>query len=624
MSKAHVSIRLFFTFLLVSFCCSYLFFNVWKVSAIRGGDNMGYYSYLPATFIYHDLNNLEKTFNARDSICHVSTYDGEMPQHVSGGTSVQNQNRVIKYTMGLAILQSPFFFLIHSFQKITGGPAGGFEFPYMLSVFLSVLFYIFLGFYFLQKVLLKWFSPGITAVTLFAVFFATNIFYYSSFNIGMSHAYLFFLYSLLVYIIPRFYEIPNWKNAVTLGLTLGMIALIRPSEAIAVLIPVLYGFGFSGSLKNKSTFIKNNWQLILLTGIAILLVPLPQFYYWKKMSGHWLYDSYPGEHFNFLRAHIADGLFGWKNGWLSYTPVMIFVFPGLFFLWKKRNFYSLPICIFLPMHVYIIYSWWGWSYTNGFGSRPMVETYPLLAVALAAFFTAVFSFRLGKLIMIPVLTFFAIINIFKVIQIEHSYYYSDDATWNFYKRRLFKWQYDYKDVVAFDSEEVQPDENRLILIQRFYNESFEDKPALIRDNQNKYSGNYSAVLKPGTDYNGTIEFNLQNTRALKGDYLKISAWCYLNSLPQDIFGSAKLVTEINREGNRKKWVGIRIENKIRKDSTVQTIWGGDAGVWRQIHYWVKLPNDYTGDEMIKVYPWNPGGADLRIDDIAIELWRKIK
>lgn len=617
------SIKWFFILTLSSYICSYLFYNVWKTSAIRGGDNMGYYLYLPAAFIYHDLHDLEKSYEARNRICNVNTQPGEIPERIPKYKGDNNGSRVIKYTMGVAVLQSPFFFVIHLTQKISGNSAGGFEFPYFLAVFFSVLFYVLLGFYLLHKALLRWFSPGVTAVTMLVIFFATNLYYYTSFNIGMSHGYLFFLYCLLVYITPRFYDSPNWKNAVTLGFTSGMIALIRPAEAIAVFIPLLYGLGFKNSWVEKFNFIKLNRKYIVLTAIVILLVPLPQFYYWKVMSGHWLYDSYPGEHFNFLKVHFAGGMFGWKNGWLSYTTVMLLVFPGIYFLWRNKNSFSLPVSFFLPLHIYIIYSWWGWTYTNGFGSRPMVETYGLLALPLAAFLNWAKQFNTAKIILTPLLLFFAFINIFKVVQIEHGLYYSDDATWNFYKRRLLKWGFDYKDVVAFDNNEVQPGESKLILVQRIAHEGFENQRQLVVDNGIKKEGNFSALLKPGTIYNGVTQLRLGDTKALKGDYIKIIVWCYAESIP-DIFGSGRLVAEINDGAKNKKWVGIRIENKIRRDDKVNSIWGGEAGIWKPVHFFVKLPADYTGNEILKVYPWNPGNGNFRMDELDIELWRKIR
>jgi len=36
----------------------------------------------------------------------------------------------------------------------------------------------------------------------------------------------------------------------------------------------------------------------------------------------------------------------------------------------------------------VIYSWWCWWYGGSFGSRPMIDTYGLMAIPLAAFLAA--------------------------------------------------------------------------------------------------------------------------------------------------------------------------------------------------------------------------------------------
>jgi hypothetical protein len=50
----------------------------------------------------------------------------------------------------------------------------------------------------------------------------------------------------------------------------------------------------------------------------------------ENFKRQFIYYSYAGESFDFLHPQIIRGLFGWKNGWLPYTPVMIFSLPGIY------------------------------------------------------------------------------------------------------------------------------------------------------------------------------------------------------------------------------------------------------------------------------------------------------
>ncbi len=77
----------------------------------------------------------------------------------------------------------------------------------------------------------------------------------------------------------------------------------------------------------------------LFKAIALLfMLPIfPQLLYWKLVSGNWLFYSYGNEGFDFLHPHIFDGLFCFKNGWLSYTPIMLFGLIGIVLMHKKKK-----------------------------------------------------------------------------------------------------------------------------------------------------------------------------------------------------------------------------------------------------------------------------------------------
>jgi len=47
--------------------------------------------------------------------------------------------------------------------------------------------------------------------------------------------------------------------------------------------------------------------------------------------------------------------------------------------------------MFVPLNVYIIFSWWCWWYGGGFGQRAFIDSYALMAVASAALLSYAFS-----------------------------------------------------------------------------------------------------------------------------------------------------------------------------------------------------------------------------------------
>jgi hypothetical protein len=118
--------------------------------------------------------------------------------------------------------------------------------------------------------------------------------------------------------------------------------------------------------------LRNSWFLCL------------SLYFGKQTPAHGSYYSYGDEGFFFTNPQIINGLFSYRKGWLIYTPLMIFALLGILTL-ARRKFqqFFIPVLIFTVANIYVVYSWWCWWYGGSFGSRPMIDSYPLMAVALA-------------------------------------------------------------------------------------------------------------------------------------------------------------------------------------------------------------------------------------------------
>ena len=106
MPKNKLSIlALLFIFAVYAFAFSR--FQMWETGT-RGGDPLGYYTYLPATFLYQDLERLEKTNEARGKyLPRKFSENFYEEQFITNRT--ENGNQVIKYTCGIAITCSFFW-----------------------------------------------------------------------------------------------------------------------------------------------------------------------------------------------------------------------------------------------------------------------------------------------------------------------------------------------------------------------------------------------------------------------------------------------------------------------------------------------------------------------------------
>lgn len=345
----------------------------WK--GIVEADARGYYAYLPAVFIYHDLN-----FRFADSI-EKGKYEGAYYYEYRIGSP---SGKVInKYYCGTALAQAPFFLAAHLLAPLVGDDADGYSKIYMVFVNLAAIFYLILGLIFLSKTLTHLGISGINrSLTLLTIVFGTNLFYYTIGEPGMSHVYSFAFVGWWLLIACRLIGGGPLQLVVLLGAITGIIVLIRPVNGLIVLtIPFLAG-DWKGlvSLFNR---IFSHW-VILAAGVVFVAVAMIQPLIYNHSTGLWWVYSYGEEGFHFLSPHITDFLFSYKKGFFVYTPLSLLIFGGAVFIWYRKPFALTSYLIFWAVVTYVFASWWNWWYGGSFSTRVFTEFLPVLAIPLAS------------------------------------------------------------------------------------------------------------------------------------------------------------------------------------------------------------------------------------------------
>jgi hypothetical protein len=355
-----------------------LFMGLWKVNEGKNRgvikyDVISYYSYLPATVVYGDVT---LGFIEDKSFLQQNKFWYEV---------LDNGNHLVITSMGLSFMYAPFFFVAHWLAPALGQTADGFSNIYQLMLIISGLFYAFLGLILLRRLLLKYFDPLVTALVLIAIALGTNLFYYSTREAAMPHSHNFFLITLFLTLVLRWYKKPVWQNSLVLGIVFGLIALVRPSNILLLLFLVLYGVSGWKSFTERVLFYLKRWHLLLVMLLGFFLPWLPQFLYWKAVTGQYLFFTYAekGATFYWAHPHIFDSLFSFRKGWLIYTPVMAIALVGMFYMRRWARPWFLALLIYVIAMIYVQSSWWSWWFGGGFGLRPYISMYPLLAIPLA-------------------------------------------------------------------------------------------------------------------------------------------------------------------------------------------------------------------------------------------------
>lgn len=343
----------------------------WKY--IITSDGKGYYAYLPAVFIYNDPN-----FGFFDSI-EAKYYDSHTKYDFRAGAYGKT---IDKYFCGMAVLQTPFFLTAHLLTKLSGGTADGYSKLYAIFVNLGALFYLGIGLLYFRRFLrLHGASGAQAAFIIAAIYFGTNLLYYSLIEPAMSHVYSFAMMSMFLVYGKKWIENGNKKQALFTALLLGMIVLIRPVNGLIAFWLIFEAGGFAPFLKCKLKLLRSLKTIV--GAILLFLFPLSlQFIFYKIATGHFFVDAYGEERFYFLRPEIFNFLFSYKKGLFVYLPLTLVSLGGLIFLWKKDRFRALFAGCFLFAVIYILSCWWMWFYGGSFGTRVIVEFLPVFGLLL--------------------------------------------------------------------------------------------------------------------------------------------------------------------------------------------------------------------------------------------------
>ncbi|WP_324673399.1 hypothetical protein [Hymenobacter sp. GOD-10R] len=386
--------------------------------------------YLPSAFINHDLGDGSYVTNVR-----YSYHKDEGP--VYGLVELDNGRKVFKYPIGMALFYAPYFTAAHAYALATGESADGFSVSYQQFVALGCLAYVLIGLWILGLELRQYFSDSTAALAMLVVGLGTNLLYYATFETAMAHGTLFMLNALLLRLTRQWYQSGRWKYILGLGLTLGLIGLVRPSELLMAGVPVLWGISGWKSVPQRFLYWQKHLGQVVVAVLLFGAVSSIQLLFWKTVGDKWVINFYPGEHFDFLHPHLVEGLFSFKKGWLIYSPLMAFALLGLFFLRRDAPDVWLPALILIPLGVYIIFSWEQWWYGGGFGARPVIGLYPLLSLGLASFWQRIIRVKAAALVLVSCLV---LLNLVQIRQYSLGILDCCDMTREKYKQHFFEFR----------------------------------------------------------------------------------------------------------------------------------------------------------------------------------------
>ncbi|MBL7915991.1 MAG: hypothetical protein JNL49_13230 [Bacteroidia bacterium] len=579
---------------------------------ILSWDVFGYYMYLPMIFIYDNwglqdvsiLKHIVEEYNSSSTL--YQAYQAET------GTWV------MRYTMGMAVFYLPFFLIGHFIAWITGFPMDGFSGPYQVAILYGGIFYSFLGFYFLRKILSEYFNDRIVALTLLAIYFGTNYMFHTGFDgqNAMSHNYLFTAYAILIWLTIKWQQQFSFKYLVLIALNCGLIILARPSEMVSLLIPILWNIESIVDLKKRFEILTKDINRFLLLTFVFLSIFIPQMVYWKIITGDFIFNSYysnPGEGFEFSHPFILEVLFSFRKGWLIYTPLMILALIGIVLLFLQRSKLRWNVLVFFVCNLYIVSSWSCWWYAESFSSRALVQSYVILALPLATMinFIAENIKALFYQIVTGLICLIVIFNMFQTWQYSKDIIHPSRMTWKAYKATLLKTQTpaNFTDLLMVDRDKVNSDTIEIT--------SYKKTKELLLDFEN--GGGNSSEQKANGKFSYVLSHAEQYTPSIKQKYREISSRDHLK-----IKFSAKVFLKSSYSAGE---LYVRFENH-GKEYGVKKLWVDSSliptGSWQEVTFYYFTPVIRVDNDKMKLYFVSKANDVIFIDDLKAEVFERIE
>jgi hypothetical protein len=349
------------------------------------GDGKGYYVYLPALFLDHDLTLQQTAYRS------FGGTPGNIPGVSWERTAVpagqpHQHGWVDHFGVGEAVMIAPFFAVGDIVAKETGQPQDGFSSPYQWAASTAGTVYMLLGLALTAGFLKRWFSRRTVVATLIAITFGAAVFEYGSYETTLSHAYSFCVVALVVWLALRVWERPRILGVAALGAALGLLTLVRATNLMLLVFCVLVGVERREDLLRRARSLRGRVDLVAVGVGVFLVVLIPQSAYWYRITSALVFDPYgqQGQYLDLLHPHLEGVLFSVRKGLFFWTPLLILAVAGLPLLRRTARPVFAAAVAYLAVAVWVVSSWSSWPYGFSFGMRALIDEMPVFALGLAA------------------------------------------------------------------------------------------------------------------------------------------------------------------------------------------------------------------------------------------------
>lgn len=377
---------------------------------IAGVDSVYYYAYLRSIVFDGDLdfaNELKRL-----------TPPGYQPGERTATGLTPNV-----FSVGPAILWSPFFLAAHAIVRSRAGPdskkrTDGYEYIYQSFVYIGNSLYGLFAVWLIALLLLRLGFHSLTALLgALAVLGASQLTYYLWSMTALSHNVSVFAVTLFLLCWLR-----SGSSPVT-ALAAALMLLTRTQNAVFLLLPVLSECTalFNTPSESRLPVFVLLRRYAVFAGV-LLLGFLPQMIAWKILYGSFLTLPQGGGFLHLSQPALFQTMFSLRNGLFSSHPILLVGLCGLLFF-KAPASGRFPRPALLVIFGAVLYlnasvgDWWaGWS----FGNRRFISLLPIFTIGLCTLIELLATARSGRIVVLILTLFFSAWNQIHLYQYQRG------------------------------------------------------------------------------------------------------------------------------------------------------------------------------------------------------------
>jgi hypothetical protein len=534
-------------------------------------DAAGYYIYLPAACVYD--------FDARALPADASlTLGNGFDQDVATGKIKT------KYTWGVALMQAPFFGLVHWYNTTYFKKADGISLDYDITAVLATACYVYFGLLLLYAFLRFYFSVPVSLLVILLLLAGTNLLFYLRVYPGMSHGYSFFLVALLLFVFKKHLTEPKRRRILLVYLLFGLLTLIRPTNVLLGAVLLLLDVQSKAELKARLQLLTA--KAALLPGLVLFSVPfIPQFIYWNYAYGSYFSYSYENEGFsNWNNPQFGITWLAPQNGLLPYAPLFALLIIGGVWLCFRKNKTAWLITAIFFVQSYLFASWHTPYFGNSIGNRNFIDFMPLYALLSGLILQPLVSHPRSIIRIAPALLLVPCCVLSLRVNGGTNYFFAGNSDWDWNE---YVYQYYRKRVTVNQDYESLP-----ATMHRQYAFAASGRYVYVLDERTPRSP-YLRIVPAFYGPNNFREVHVEsNVRVADTSGINPHVVCYIDSMGKAI-----------------GWNTHFFKNELR-----------DTTGWQTIRATFILPRENTGRMPIMINIVNGGKNKVVIDDTKVILY----